>query len=132
VYFQYLNTTKYGEKRTYCYLKHYRFRAPCYSPLLLGRNISDVGSPKLIGTLGRFGVKTWAKESGHGGSADAKAAGNLLGLSQCDAVANGVDLYPLEHLNPIERDNVVLYGQYILDRKLVRRHRRAIRVVLNI
>jgi hypothetical protein len=26
----------------------------------------------------------------------------------------------LEHVNPIEWDNVVLYGQYILDRKLVR------------
>jgi hypothetical protein len=34
-------------------------------------------------------------------------------LSQCDAVANGVDLSPLEHVSPIEWDNVVLYGQYI-------------------
>jgi hypothetical protein len=53
-------------------------------------------------------------------------------LSQCDPIANGVDLARLEHVSPIEWDNVVLYGQYILDRKLVRRHRRAIRVVLSV
>jgi hypothetical protein len=43
-------------------------------------------------------------------------AGNL---SQCDPHANGIDLSLLEHVSPIEWDNVVLYGQYILDRKLV-------------
>jgi len=35
-------------------------------------------------------------------------------LSQCDPVANGVDTSLLEHVSPIEWDNVVLYGQYIL------------------
>jgi hypothetical protein len=45
-------------------------------------------------------------------------------LSQCDPVANGVDTSLLEHVSPIEWNNVVLYGQYILDRKLVRRRRR--------
>ena len=49
-------------------------------------------------------------------------------LSQCDPVGNGIDLSLLEHVSPIEWDNVVLYGQYILDRKLVRRRRRAMRV----
>jgi hypothetical protein len=42
-------------------------------------------------------------------------------LSQCDPLANGVDTSLLQHVSPIEWDNVVLYGQYILDRKLVRR-----------
>ena len=51
-------------------------------------------------------------------------------LSQCDPVANGIDLSLLERVSPIEWDNVVLYGQYILDRKLVRR--RAKRVVLSV
>jgi Tn3 transposase DDE domain len=41
-------------------------------------------------------------------------------LSECDPLANGIDLSLLEHVSPIEWDNVVLYGQYILDRKLVR------------
>jgi hypothetical protein len=36
-------------------------------------------------------------------------------LSQCDPVANGVDTSLLEHVSPIEWDNVVLYGQQILD-----------------
>ena len=44
-------------------------------------------------------------------------------LSECDPVANGIDLSLLEHVSPIEWDNVVLYGQYILTRKLVRRCR---------
>jgi len=35
-------------------------------------------------------------------------------LSECDPVANGIDLSLLEHVSPIEWDNVVLYGQYIL------------------
>ena len=38
-------------------------------------------------------------------------------------VANGIDLSLLEHVSPIEWDNVVLYGQYILDRKRVRQRR---------
>jgi Tn3 transposase DDE domain len=53
-------------------------------------------------------------------------------LSECDPIANGVDLSLLEHVSPIEWDNVVLYGQYILDRKLVRRRRGAKRVVLSV
>ena len=48
-------------------------------------------------------------------------------LSECDPIANGIDLSLLEHISPIEWDNVVLYGQYILDRKLVRRRRGAIK-----
>jgi hypothetical protein len=38
----------------------------------------------------------------------------------------------VEHVSPIEWDNVVLYGQYILDRKLVRLRRRPKRVVLSV
>jgi len=50
----------------------------------------------------------------------------------CDPVANGVDLSLLEHVSPIGWDNVVLYGQYILDRKLVLRRRRAIKDALSV
>jgi len=53
-------------------------------------------------------------------------------LSQCDPVANGVDTSLLEHVSPIEWDNVVLYGQYILDRKLVRRRRRSVKGALSV
>jgi|SRR5271165_485163 len=47
-------------------------------------------------------------------------------------VANGIYLSLLEHVSPIEWDNVVLYGQYILDRKLVRHRRRTKRVGLSV
>ena len=53
-------------------------------------------------------------------------------LSQCDPVANGIDLSLLEHVSPIEWDNVVLYGQYILDRKRVRRRRRSMTGALSV
>jgi hypothetical protein len=36
----------------------------------------------------------------------------------------------LEHVSPIEWDNIVLYGQCILDRKLDRQRRRTKRVGL--
>ena len=43
-------------------------------------------------------------------------------ISECgDREDAGLDLSLLEHVSPIEWDNVVLYGQYILDRKRVRR-----------
>ena len=53
-------------------------------------------------------------------------------LNQCDPVANKVDTSLLEHVSPIEWDNVVLYGQYVLDRKLVRRGRRSKKVALSV
>jgi hypothetical protein len=31
-----------------------------------------------------------------------------------------LDVGMLEHISPIEWDNVILYGQYILDRSLIR------------
>ena len=44
-------------------------------------------------------------------------------ISECHPEGNGVDLSLLEHVSPIEWDNVVLYGQYVLDHKLInRRH----------
>jgi len=45
-------------------------------------------------------------------------------ISQPDPAKEGLDLSLLEHVSPIEWENVVLYGQYILDRKLIRRRRR--------
>ena len=51
-------------------------------------------------------------------------------LSQCDPLANGADTSLPEHVSPIDLDNVVLYGQFILDRKLVRR--RSIKATLSV
>jgi hypothetical protein len=62
-----------------------------------------------------------AKESAHVGSADAKAAGNLLGSAS--APRSPMESITL-HWNtsvPIKWDKIVLRGQYILDVKLVRR-----------
>ena len=44
-------------------------------------------------------------------------------ISECGPDAAGVDLSLLEHVSPIEWDNVVRYGQYVLNRKLVKRRR---------
>jgi hypothetical protein len=37
-----------------------------------------------------------------------------------DPEAAGVDLTLLGHVSPIEWDNVLLYGQYVIDRSLIR------------
>jgi TnpA family transposase len=42
-------------------------------------------------------------------------------IEECDPAGNEVDLSLIEHVSPIEWDNVTLYGQYVLDRGLVRR-----------
>lgn len=40
-------------------------------------------------------------------------------ILECDPEKAGIDLSLLEHISPIEWDNVLLYGEYVLDRKLV-------------
>ena len=40
-------------------------------------------------------------------------------INTCDPLANGVDPAFLPHISPIEWDNVILYGQYVIDPKLV-------------
>jgi TnpA family transposase len=37
-----------------------------------------------------------------------------------DPASEGIDVSLLEHVSPIEWDNVILYGQYVLDRNRVR------------
>ncbi len=39
---------------------------------------------------------------------------------ECDPEGNKIDLKLLEHISPITWDNVILYGEYILDKDLVR------------
>ena len=36
------------------------------------------------------------------------------------ALQTGIDVTLLQHVSPIEWDNVILYGQYVLDRARVR------------
>lgn len=37
-----------------------------------------------------------------------------------DPDGNGIDLSLLEHISPVGWDNIVLYGQYVLNPKLVK------------
>ena len=41
-------------------------------------------------------------------------------MRSCDLEGDGVHGSLLEHISPIEWDNVILYGEYIVDRNLVR------------
>lgn len=45
-------------------------------------------------------------------------------MNECDPEGSGIDVSLLEHVSPIEWDNVVLYGLYVLNPKLVRRSAR--------
>jgi Tn3 transposase DDE domain len=42
-------------------------------------------------------------------------------LNECDPMNNGINVSLLEHISPIEWDNVILYGEYVLNRDLIRR-----------
>ncbi|MHC4535425.1 MAG: Tn3 family transposase, partial [Planctomycetota bacterium] len=48
----------------------------------------------------------------------AKEIGRVI--TECNPEEDGVDISLLEHVSPIEWDNVVLYGEYVIDRKLIR------------
>jgi TnpA family transposase len=41
-------------------------------------------------------------------------------ILECDPIGNGVDIQLIEHISPITWDNVILYGEYVIDEKLVR------------
>ena len=42
-------------------------------------------------------------------------------VRQNDPAEDGIDVGMLEHISPIEWENVILYGQYVIDRRLIRR-----------
>lgn len=42
-----------------------------------------------------------------------------LVIADCDPAAEGIDVRLLEHISPIEWDNVLLYGEYVIDRSLI-------------
>ena len=39
---------------------------------------------------------------------------------ECDPERNGIDIQLIEHISPITWDNVILYGEYVIDESLVR------------
>ncbi len=41
-------------------------------------------------------------------------------IQERDPQADGVDISLLEHVSPIGWENVILYGEYVLNRSLVR------------
>ena len=41
-------------------------------------------------------------------------------ILECDPIGNGIDIQLLEHISPITWENVILYGEYVIDENLVR------------
>jgi len=39
---------------------------------------------------------------------------------ECDLEGNSIELQFIEHISPITSDNVILYGEYVLDETMVR------------
>ena len=48
------------------------------------------------------------------------SAGDGAGDYKPDPDSAGVDRSQLEHISPIEWENLLLYGQYLIDRSLIR------------
>jgi hypothetical protein len=41
-------------------------------------------------------------------------------ISECNSEEDGIDVSMLEHVSPIEWDNILLYGEYVIDPELIR------------
>ena len=41
-------------------------------------------------------------------------------MDDCDPQSEGIDVRLLEHVSPIEWKNVLLYGEYVIDRDRIR------------
>ena len=41
-------------------------------------------------------------------------------VRDCDPESDGINVRMLEHISPIEWENVLLYGEYIIDRRRIR------------
>ena len=41
-------------------------------------------------------------------------------VMECDPEGNGINLKLMEHISPITWDNVILYGEYLLDQNLIK------------
>jgi len=41
-------------------------------------------------------------------------------ITECNPEADGIDTSLLEHVSPIEWENVVLYGEYVIDHNWIR------------
>ena len=37
-------------------------------------------------------------------------------IAECEPLKDGIDISMLEHVSPIEWENVLLYGEYVIDR----------------
>jgi TnpA family transposase len=42
-------------------------------------------------------------------------------IQECDPKGNNIDLSLIEHISPIEWNNVILYGEYVIDPGLVKK-----------
>ena len=40
-------------------------------------------------------------------------------VMECDPEGNGINLQLMQHISPIAWDNVILYGEYLLDQNLI-------------
>ena len=40
-------------------------------------------------------------------------------VMECDPEENGINLQLMQHISPITWDNVILYGEYLLDQNLI-------------
>jgi len=41
-------------------------------------------------------------------------------VSECNWEENGIDISMIQHISPIEWDNVILYGQYVIDKSRIK------------
>ena len=83
------------------------------------------GWPLSIGTGGRIRPESLAGFSRNTHLAciiywQAREIARVTSISNHEPPAFDLDISLLEHVSPIEWDNIVLYGEYVVDRSLIR------------
>ena len=99
--------------------------------VLVDRVVADAGLAQSIGNRGRINARDiWEQMNSCSCLTlivaciiywQAKDISRVI--RPADPDRHGIDLSLLRHVSPIEWDNIVLYGEYVLNRRLIRRSR---------
>ena len=99
--------------------------------VLVDRVVADAGLAQSIGNRGRINARDiWEQMNSCSCLTlivaciiywQAKDISRVIRTADPDR--HGIDLSLLRHVSPIEWDNIVLYGEYVLNRRLIRRSR---------
>ena len=110
------------------YLSDQALRRRTRRGLLKGEQLHALARDLNYGNRGRISKRDWQEQRNSCNSLTLILASIIYWqakeihrvLNECNPEENGVDVSLIKHISPITWDNVILYGEYVLNRGLVR------------